>query len=476
MQETSDSSTPPSRGWPDYRAVWRWHFYAGMFCVPFVIILSITGTIYLFKPQIEAWNDRAYDNLQDVGERAGSRTQVEAALAAVPGSTFQACEFPTATNNATRVLVDHSGESTRVYVHPATSQVLYVRPDESGIIPLVKRIHGELMIGNNGSHIVELAACWTVVMILSGLFLWWPRNAKGLGGIIYPRFNGGSRMFWRDIHGVTGVWISSLALFLVITGLPWANFWGEYFKGLRRLTGTAVAKQEWSTGSESSKTVETAESGKHKGHAGHESGGGGGGPWRRRKGVAVSPEQLDAIDRVIAAVAPLDLAPPVLISPSAEKPSQWDVASMTPNRPLRVNLVVDGASGEIVSRKGFQDRHIFDRAVGTGIAIHEGQMFGWLNQLLALLTTSGLVLLSVSGVVLWWRRRNLGVLGAPAVGMNPRLSWGLVAFVALLGIALPLFGASLIIVLICERFFLRRIPPVKRWLGLRGSDAQLAAE
>lgn len=475
MQEAPDSSTLPSRSWPDYRAVWRWHFYAGMFCIPFVIILSITGTIYLFKPQIEAWNDREYDNLEVSGPRTGARPQIEAALAAIPGAMFQSYELPTGKNSATRVLIDNGGEATRVYVHPETLRILHVAPDEGGLIPVVKRIHGELLIGDNGSHIVELAACWTVVMILSGLFLWWPRNAKGLGGIIYPRLNGGSRMFWRDIHGVTGVWISSFALFLVITGLPWANFWGEYFKSVRRFTGTAVAKQDWSTGNESKKSSETADDGKHKGHQGHDGGGGGGG-WRKRKAVAVSPEQLDAIDRIVAAVTPLGLLPPVLISPTAGQPSQWDVASMTQNRPEGVNLVVDGSSGEIVSRKDFQDRHIIDRAVGTGIAIHEGQMFGWPNQLLALLTTSGLVLLSVSGLVLWWRRRNLGVLGAPAVGMNPRFSFGLVALIAVLGIALPMFGASLIVVLISEKVLLRRIPPLQRWLGLRPSTSELAAE
>jgi hypothetical protein len=36
--------TPGAR-W--YNAVWRWHFYAGLFCIPFIIWLSLTGTIYL---------------------------------------------------------------------------------------------------------------------------------------------------------------------------------------------------------------------------------------------------------------------------------------------------------------------------------------------------------------------------------------------------------------------------------------------
>ncbi|MFZ0267652.1 PepSY domain-containing protein, partial [Caulobacter sp.] len=47
----------------DYRAIWRWHFYAGLFCAPFIVILAITGSIYLFKPQVEAWLDRPYDHL-----------------------------------------------------------------------------------------------------------------------------------------------------------------------------------------------------------------------------------------------------------------------------------------------------------------------------------------------------------------------------------------------------------------------------
>jgi uncharacterized iron-regulated membrane protein len=49
--------------WPDHRAVWRWHFYAGVLCIPFVLWLAATGSIYLFKPQIDAWLDQPYEHL-----------------------------------------------------------------------------------------------------------------------------------------------------------------------------------------------------------------------------------------------------------------------------------------------------------------------------------------------------------------------------------------------------------------------------
>ena len=49
---------PKSRSMPSYAAVWRWHFYAGLFCIPFVLWLSLTGSIYLFRPQVEALIER----------------------------------------------------------------------------------------------------------------------------------------------------------------------------------------------------------------------------------------------------------------------------------------------------------------------------------------------------------------------------------------------------------------------------------
>src|SRR5262245_47713685 len=112
------------RQWPDYRAVWRWHFYAGLFCIPFVLVLATSGSIYLFKPQIEAWNDRACDNLKFEGPVKSVADQVTAVLATLPGSRVTGYELPPTEQGALRVLVKHNGQSLRVYVHPETLQVL----------------------------------------------------------------------------------------------------------------------------------------------------------------------------------------------------------------------------------------------------------------------------------------------------------------------------------------------------------------
>src|SRR5260370_19237939 len=74
------------------------------------------------------------------------------------------------------------------------------------------------------------------------------------------------------------------------------------------------------------------------------------------------------------------------------------------------------------------------RRVGTGMAAHEGQLFGIFNQLLDLFTVMGLLLLSASAVILWWRRRAVGVLGAPIPTSRPRFSWALAALIVAFGL------------------------------------------
>jgi uncharacterized iron-regulated membrane protein len=448
--------SPEPRAWPDYRAIWRWHFYAGLFCIPFVLVLACSGSIYLFKPQIEAQIDAPYDHLAVSGARASAAEQIRAALAAFPDSALEGYELPATESAAARIIVDRAGRPTRVYVHPHTLQVLKTVDEDARFMRVLFRLHGELLMGNRGSAIVELAASWAIIMIVTGLCLWWPRQASGLGGILYPRLFRGSRIFWRDLHGVTGFWISGLALFLLLSGLPWAKFWGDCFRNVRRITGTSVARQDWTNGT-------STKSHRHGGGAGEHGGGA-----RRRGGRARAsgPVDLTAVDRIVATVQPLGLAPPVVIAPPGGDSHDWTAKSLAANRPLRVDLVVDPATGAVKERREFKDRHIIDRIVGTGVAAHEGQLFGWPNQLLGLITAAGLVLLSLSAMVLWWRRREPGTLGAPRPRTAPRFSLGLLLLVVLFGLYLPLFGASLVVVLALEKLVLSRVPATRAWLGL----------
>jgi uncharacterized iron-regulated membrane protein len=455
------------RTWPAYNTIWRWHFYAGLFCIPFIIILSITGGIYLFKPQVEAVLDKPYAYLVFNGPPQSATAHVQAALAAVPGTVLNAYELPATTHAAVQVLVGHKKDLVRVYVHPQTLQILKVEQEDDKFMRLIHRIHGNLLLGDRGSNIVELAASWAIVMMITGLYLWWPRNAQNLAGILYPRFNKSGRLIWRDLHAVTGFWISLYVLLLLVSGLPWANSWGGLLKEIRQLNSEKPIQQDWTTGRTSElnerqkmNMVADAES-EHAEHRHHAD--------SHHVNHNEHQAQVDYshLDLYVSSVQALQLAAPVLISPPSKKSPEWSARSDAQNRPLRVNLVLDANTGVIKSRKNFADRPLLDRIIGYGVAIHEGQLFGWVNQLLGLLAAIGLVLLSISATILWWRRRDHGVLGAPNKRIDAQpYAYALIVLIVILGLLLPFLGLTLSIVLCLERWVFRRIPSINRFLGL----------
>ena len=428
-----------------YRMLWRWHFYAGLVCIPFIIMLSITGTIYLFKPQVEAAIDAKYMDLKFDGAPKPPSLQVKAALVANPGHVLRHYEMQANPNDAAQIMIAKGKIETLVFVHPQNLEILKQVRKEDRFMAIAKNIHGELLAGKTGSLIVEAAASWAIIMVVSGLYLWWPRDATGLGGVLYPRKG---RLFLRDLHAVTGVWVSFFALFLLLTGLPWTDVWGDSFKAVRRITNTAPIKQDWTLSrGEETKTL-IAEIGE-KGHSAH-----------------IQEYYIASIDDIIAKANSQNLVLPVDIKPPNKKNKNWTAQGRNPNRMLRTNLEIDASSGAIVMREDFKDRHIIDKIIGVGISAHEGQLFGWFNQLLGVLTAIGLCTLSVSAFLMWRRRAPNGVLGAPPPIKDARIGAGVGILIIAFGVFLPVLGAMIIFIAIFETLILRNIPPVRRWLGL----------
>lgn len=453
-----------------YRAIWRWHFYAGIFCIPLVIWLACTGSIYLFKPQIEHWLDRLYDHMNLQETRATPEQIANAAVKSVPGSTLHYYELPVSPDSANRVIVGVGREEYRVYVNPTNLQVLKIVNEDDRPMRVIFRLHGELFVGDWGSRVVELAASWAIVLIVSGLYLWWPRQSQRLAGVLWVRLSKGQRIFWRDLHAVTGFWISAFALFLLLTGLPWAKGWGTYLKKIREFASSSVVQQDWTTGRSSEiserEAINRSQISPSMEHAEH------------MEHVMPQEARADAyssLNILVPAATRLHLSYPVLIMPAMQRNGAWTVKSDAQNRTLRTVAMLDPHSGAVISREDFHQRHLLDRIVGVGVAAHEGQLFGLANQILGLLTAMGLVTLCISAVILWWRRRNVGVLGAPIPMAKPRWPALLVATVVLLAIYLPEMAISLIAVVILERFLLSRIPSVSLWLGLQSEATNKAS-
>ncbi len=459
-----------------YRTIWRWHFYAGLFVVPMVLILALTGAVYLFKPQVERWEERAWRDLP-TGGAVTPDAQVKAALAAYPGSRLHSYRLPQSESDAVLIHLALPGGAgggkqvmRDVFVSPQGKVVGALDP-EKRIMQVAHDIHGQLLLGKRGSWIVELAASWAIVMILTGLYLWWPRG-RGLAGVIWPRLSGGRRVLWRDLHAVTGFWVSSLALVLLLTGLPWADVWGSAFKAVRTEMGWVKGEQDWTIGGQPAGADEHAE---HD-HAAMAAAGSAMPPMAHMMPdgtimtMAMTPVTLN---QIVAEAKSQRLPFPVIVTPpgmpqrfGGKVSAAWSVRSETQNRPLRITLAYDAMTGQQVSRETFADKHVIDQVVGYGVAWHEGQLFGPINQLIGVATALMLVMLSVSGFVMWRRRKPIDHLGAPPLPPKPVRPVGVLAIAAVLVLLLPMLMVSLAAILLIEFALIRRIPKLAAWLGV----------
>lgn len=208
-----------------YRAIWRWHFYAGLFVIPFMMLLAITGGIYLFDDEIDGlvYGDRLYVEAAST-ERVPPSTQLAAAIEVHPGASIKDYVAPAALDRSSVFhLETASGGSIQAYIDPYTGR--YLGPATGGdngrktwLMQLIEDIHSLDVLGVRAEHVIEIVAGWVIILVFTGIYLWWPRG--GRGGVVSVRGTPGKRIFWRDVHAVGGIFAGLFVVFLAFTGLP----------------------------------------------------------------------------------------------------------------------------------------------------------------------------------------------------------------------------------------------------------------
>ncbi|WP_028401506.1 PepSY-associated TM helix domain-containing protein [Ectobacillus panaciterrae] len=437
-----------------YRAVWRWHFYAGIVFAPFVILLAITGIIYLFKPQIENVIYKDYYYVQAQQKQLTTEQQIEAVKKKYSDASVTRYKPSFEADRSSEVGIAGKAGMMTVFVNPYNGKILGDLKNDEKFMNEVESLHGKLMIGTTGDRIVEMAACWAMILLITGLYLWWPRNKKDIFGTLIPRLSKGKRIMLRDLHAVPAFWFSLFVSIFILTGLPWSGLWGGLINRVATATQTGYPTGLWD-GNVPQSTVPSKDVAKV--------------PW--------AAENLPVPESNQSGVSPLAVAQIMKIAdenkvgkgysitfPKGEK-GVYTVA-VSPDKPEgQATLHIDQYSGKVLADLRFKDYGILAKAISIGVALHEGRYFGLANQLLDLIICLGLIGISLTGIMMWWKRKPSGTLGAPSLPKNFRLLKGVTILIIILGIIFPLVGASFLVVLALDWLIIKRIPVVKQWIG-----------
>ena len=103
-----------------YAAVWRWHFYAGLYVAPFLLLLALTGLVMLAEEPIERWQLGAVLFNTPGGTPTSHQARLDAARSAFPQATFVRYQPGRDSTDATRVTVTIDDRPHTVFVDAST--------------------------------------------------------------------------------------------------------------------------------------------------------------------------------------------------------------------------------------------------------------------------------------------------------------------------------------------------------------------
>jgi uncharacterized iron-regulated membrane protein len=476
--------------------LWRWHFFAGLLVCPFLILLAITGSIYLFKAEINNWEEHGINSMSVHKESdnnlerpvLGEQALLSKVLHLYPNAIFKTLtlakpgdrtvEFnitPQKTvpvekhDNGHEHHVTASDEELILWVDRYTGDVLERKIKNDRFLNIVKKLHSELLLGDTASYLVELVASWSIILLLSGMLLWTTQgsqgksrvNTKTVTQIVSPRLTLNRKPHYRNLHGVVGIYLLVPLLLMLLTGLPWTQLWGG---GLKELKQTAGWNSSWSSPMQRNTAGLTSVAGSTEVNLPAAdslwsiSDDNSDSDTHVSSNAKVSTKELEPRNdlRVLTTLSDIAnkeqlkaLAHPVYISPPKSDSDVWTVRSMPQNRAERVTLHFDQTSGQQLTRIEFADHHPVQRVISHGISLHEGALFGVVNKVMVLITALLTVLLSILGLITWWKRRPSGSLAAPRRN-DQKLSRLWLFVICTLAIFLPAAGISMVFMLMID--------------------------
>lgn len=401
-----------------YRIVWRWHFYAGMIIAPFLIVVAATGGLYIFKDELEAFVYPGVTYVEPTAERVPYEEQLATARAAVP----------TMPRVALMQIFANPRRATSIGMFGDKFQYSYVDPyrgnflggiGNNGFFDIVLKLHRTMFLGTTGRIIVELTTCWTIVLVVTGVYLWWPRKWNQLWGVWLPRLRKKPYVVLRDLHVVFGVYTGILAIVIALTGLLYSYTWGTAFTNAYLKT---EANDMFSK------------------------------PMLCKSPAGAKELPLDRFIEIGKEKMPGKTL--TVWFPRAENAVYMVFGSSSYGPQVQEMLFIDRATGEVLDHRYNHQTKLLFWIGSWNYPLHVGSILGMPSKLVWLATCVILMTSPITGVVMWWLRRPKGALGLPRRVNTRRPRW-LIITIVVTSILLPAVGVSVVLLLVIDLFVSR---------------------
>lgn len=458
-----------------YFLTWRWHFYAGLFVIPFMLMLSITGLVMLFDDEIEQlrYSDIIYVTPQGAAQLPSQ--QLAAVQHAYPDATitqFVASASPELANRFNVKLA--GGQSLLVTINPYNNEILGEIDRSDSWYQLANDIHGTLLVGKWGDYLIEISASLSILLLVSGIYLWLPQDKASKAGFLKLRTDSGSRVFMRDLHANLGGTLSIVLLLFVLSGLAWAGVWGAkmvqgwntfptyYTWGEKPQSNLTHADLNHGSEEEMPWNLEQAALPQSQDHHGSHS--------EHSSGQAFNLSNSVGLDEIITKAQQLGFTRFKVFLPQSETGVYTAAANsmagdvIDPREDRTTHF--DQYSGEVLVDVTWDDYSVIAKLMAAGVSLHQGDL-SLVNKLLNALFCIAFIVIAVTGAVMWWLRRpaKQNKLGVPA-RFEQEGTWKLgLASIVMICLLFPMAGITIVLALLVDSLLIRNSKTLTAYLS-----------
>jgi len=375
------------------------HLWFGLSIGLIIFIVSITGTLFVFKDEVENFTrkDVIYHNEQNIAQKQILPIRVlEKAVDAqlkekykihwvnVPIDKKMSYQFYWYEHNTEAWNYFEEFPIYKVaYVNPYTGKVLRTYDEKNGFFSIVKSIHWSFLLKQDwGKYVVGIPVIIFVIMLISGIILWWPKNKSARKQRL--SFKWKNIKNWKrknyDLHNILGFYSSIFALIFSITGLFYAFFIVQamiYFV----FSGGNTVYPDFSH-------ITTKA------------------PIEQRNETT-----LDKVIHTVQAKYPnsfgfaIDLGHPHMDDHEHPNFSVF-VKHLSYSYHKNSSLIFDENSGELLHTYNHEDKNFGEKTVAANYDIHVGSILGLPTKIIAFIVSLICASLPVTGFLIWWGRRK----------------------------------------------------------------------
>jgi uncharacterized iron-regulated membrane protein len=357
------------------------HLTAGLTAGSVVAIMSVTGVLLAFERQ---WTELAERDLRVNPTAPGApRLSIDGLIAGVRAVEPDAMPSGvTLRSDPAAPAAINLGRERTVFLNPYTGAILGEGSKQvRDFFRSVTNIHRWLGTPDKsralGRAVTGACNLAFLFLIISGFFLWWPRQGTRNGGraILAPKTKLRGKAGYFSWHNAIGFWSAPILFFIVLSGVLMSYPWATNL--LYRVTGSEPPPQRAVTSPRP-------------------------GPPKESSFV---PRDIDRLWTMAEQQAPAWKTISVRFETSPSAPLTFSIEEGQRGRPdLRSQLTLDPKTGELVRWEPFSTFSLGRQLRSWARFVHTGEADGVFGQTIAALASAGAAVLVFTGFVLAWRR------------------------------------------------------------------------